>query len=94
VSVKPPLVIELGCAFTIPLLVAMVIGSMPGVDAVSKAPLTVALLNPTFWKSANGSTPPLLDGASAITSAEPSLADLSRGVTVCDQPWVLSLSVS
>jgi hypothetical protein len=71
VSVKLPLLIVLGCALTVPLLVAIVIGSMPGVDADSSDPSTVALAKPTLLKSASGSTPPLLEGASAITSASP-----------------------
>lgn len=94
VSVKLPLLIVLGLAFTVPLLVAMVIGSMPGVDDVSTDPFTLAELNPTCLKSASGSTPPLLEGASAITSAEPSFADLSRAEVLCVHPFVLSVSVS
>ena len=72
----------------------IVMGSMPGVELVSVAPSTVAPLKPTVPKSDSGSTPPLLDGASAITSADASLADLSRALVVCDQPRVVSLSVS
>src|SRR6478735_6062416 len=82
-----------GCALTV-LPVLIVIGSMPGVLAVSAAPLTVAPEKPTLPKSASGSTPELLDGASAMISADASLADRSRCDVVCDQPLVVSLIVS
>src|SRR5690349_12917895 len=81
-----------GCALTV-LPEDMVIGSIPGVELVRSDPLTAAEPNATDPKSASGSTPPLLDGASAITSAEASLADFSRAVVVCDQLRVVSLSV-
>jgi hypothetical protein len=54
----------------------IVIGSRPGVELVSSDPLTVAELNPTVPKSASGSTPPLLDGASAMTAADASMTSL------------------
>jgi hypothetical protein len=54
----------------------------------------VALLKATVAKSASGSTPPLLEGASAITSAEPSFALLSLADVVWLQPRVVSLIVS
>ena len=56
-------------------------------------PFTVAALNPTLPKLASGSTPPEL-GASAITSAEPSLACFSFWTVVNDLPLVVSLMVS
>jgi hypothetical protein len=46
----------------------------------------LAELKPTEPKSASASTPPLLDGASAITSAEPSFALFSLAVAVWLQP--------
>src|SRR5436190_6432267 len=88
----PPLILD-GEAFTV-LPVDIVIGSMPGVLLVSVAPLTVAPVKPTVPKSASGSTPEELDGASAMISAEASLADFSRCDVVCDQPFVVSLIVS
>src|SRR5256714_15154496 len=60
----------------------MVIGSMPGVELVSVAPLALALLKLTVPKFASGRTPPLLEGASAITSADARAACLSLAVTV------------
>jgi hypothetical protein len=83
VSEKLPLLIGDGAAFTVA-PEAIVIGSMPGVEVVRSEPLTLAPLNPTVPKSASGRTPLLLDGASAITSADPSFADLSRFEVVCD----------
>src|SRR4051812_38998554 len=56
-------------------------------------PFTVAALKPTVPKLANGSTPPEL-GASAITSAEPSLACFSFWVVVNEPPVVVSLMLS
>jgi hypothetical protein len=72
----------------------MVIGSSPGVLLVSTLPFTVAALKPTVPKFASGRTPPLLDGASAMTSADASLADFSLAVVVLLQPCVLSEIVS
>jgi hypothetical protein len=68
VTEKLPPPIPDGCASTV-LPDAIVIGSRPGVALDNIAPLTVAPLKFTRPKSASGSTPPLLDGASAITSA-------------------------
>src|SRR6187551_945566 len=56
-------------------------------------PFTVAALNPTLPKLASGSTPPEL-GASAITSADPSLACFSFWVVVNERPVVVSLMLS
>lgn len=68
---------EPGWAFTVePDFI--VIASMPGVLLVSRAPFAFALLKLTVPKFASGRTPPLLDGASAITSAEESVARFSR----------------
>jgi hypothetical protein len=73
---KLPLLSFEGAAFTV-LPDTIVIGSRPAVELVSAVPLTVAELNPTEPKSASGSTPPLLEGASAITSADDSRADFN-----------------
>ena len=72
----------------------IVIASRCGVVPVSKLPLTVAPEKLTLPKFASGRTPPLLDGASAITSADASLADFSRAFAVCVQPLVVSLIVN
>src|SRR6266566_3734824 len=93
VSEKLPLLIADGAAFTV-LAETMVIGSMPDVEPVKSEPLTLAPVKPIVPKSASGKTPPLLEGASAIASADPRLADLSRWLVACDQPLVVSLSVS
>jgi hypothetical protein len=76
---KAPLLIELGCALTVE-PDCMVIGSMCGVLLVSRAPFALAPEKLTVPKFASGRTPPLLDGASAMTSAEASFADFSRCV--------------
>ena len=68
-------------------------GSSPAVEAVSVAPLTFAEPKPTVPKSASGKTPPLLDGASAMISADASFACLSRAVVCLVQPRVLLLNV-
>jgi hypothetical protein len=68
---------------------AIVIGSMCGVELVSRAPLALAFVKLTVPKFASGRTPPLLDGASAITSADASFADLSFAVFVFVQPRVV-----
>src|SRR5438105_15709953 len=83
----------LGVAFTVE-PDCIVIGSMPGVELVSVAPLALALLKPTVPKFASGRTPPLLDGASAITSADASFADFSLALVVFVHPWVLSVILS
>src|SRR3954453_22466865 len=88
----PALMLD-GVAFTV-LPVVMVIGSTPGVVLVSAAPFTVAPVNPIVPKSARGSTPEELEGASAMISADASLADFSRCDVVCVQPSVVSLIVS
>ena len=93
VSEKLPLLIAGGAALTV-LADAIVIGSTPGVELVKREPLNAAPLKPTCPKSASGRTQRPLAGASAITSAEPSLADLSRWIVACDQRLVVSLSVS
>src|SRR5215471_10116507 len=80
---------EPGWAFTVE-PDCMVILSRPGVLLVSTLPFTVALLKLTVPKFASGRTPPLLDGASAMTSAEASWACFSRAVVVLAHPWVLS----
>ena len=46
---------------------AIVIGSMCGVLLVSKLPLAFAAVKFAVPKFASGRTPPLLDGASAMT---------------------------
>ena len=51
-------------------------------------------MKPTVPKFASGRTPPLLDGASAMTSADASFADFSLAFVVLDHPWVLSVIVS
>jgi hypothetical protein len=84
---------ELGWAFTVE-PDCMVIGSMPGVLLVSVAPFAVAPLKLTVPKFASGSTPPLEEGASAITSAEASFALLSLADVVFVHPCVLSVIVS
>src|SRR4051812_34072864 len=84
---------ELGWAFTVePDFI--VIASMCGVEPVSGAPFAFAPLKPTVPKFASGRTPPLLDGASAITSADASDARFSLAVVVFVHPWVLSEIVS
>jgi hypothetical protein len=83
----------LGCALTVE-PEDIVIGSMFGVVLVSRAPLALAPLKLTVPKLARGRTPLLLDGASAITSADASLADFSLAVVVFVHPWVLSEIVS
>lgn len=90
---KAPLLIELGLAFTVE-PDCMVIGSMFLVLLVSREPFAVAPLKLTVPKFASGRTPPLLDGASAITSADESLADLSLAVFTFVHPCVLSEIVS
>ena len=72
----------------------MVIGSRPGAELVSVAPLTVDPEKEAVPKSASGSTPPLLDGASAMTSADVSRALLSRAEVVWLQPRLVSRIVS
>jgi hypothetical protein len=93
VTLKEPLLMELGWAFTVE-PDCIVIGSMPGVLLVSGLPFTVEPENPTVPKFASGRTPPLLEGASAITSADASLADFSRALVVRVQPLVVSERVS
>jgi hypothetical protein len=83
----------LGCALTVE-PEDIVIGSMCGVVLVSRAPLALAPLKLTVPKSASGRTPLLLEGASAITSADASFADFSLAVVVFVHPWVLSEIVS
>src|SRR5262249_25630957 len=73
---------------------AIVIGSMFVVLLVSSAPLALAFVKFMVPKFASGRTPPELDGASAITSAEESFADLSFALIVCDQPREASEIVS
>ena len=90
--VKLPLLTLEGFALTV-LPDTMVIGSSPGVELVMAAPFTLAALKPTVPKSASGRTPPLLDGAWAITSADASRACFSRAEFVCVQPLVWSTSV-
>jgi hypothetical protein len=87
------LLIELGWAFTVE-PDCMVIGSMCGVLLVRSAPFALAPLKLTVPKFASGRTPPLLDGASAITSADASFADFNLAETVFVQPRVLSEMVS
>ena len=89
---KAPELMVLGCAFTVE-PDGIVIGSMSGVELVSRAPFALAPLKLTVPKFASGRTPPLLDGASAITSADASFADFSLAVVVFVQPWVLSVIV-
>ena len=84
---------ELGWAFTVE-PDCMVIGSRCGVLLVSTLPFTVAPVKPTVPKFASGRTPLLLDGASAITSADASFADFSLAVVVFVHPWVLSVIFS
>ena len=84
---------ELGWAFTVE-PDCIVIGSMCGVLLVSSAPFALAPLKLTVPKFASGRTPPLLDGASAITSADASFADFSLALVVFVHPWVLSVIVS
>ena len=54
--------------------------------SANETPFAVAEVKPTVPKSASGRTPPLLDGASAITSAEPSCARLIFADVVWLQP--------
>ena len=84
---------EPGWAFTVE-PDCIVIGSRCGVLLVSKAPFAFAPLKLTVPKFASGRTPPLLDGASAITSADASFADFSLAFVVFVHPWVLSVIVS
>src|SRR3954454_24379832 len=67
---------------------------MCGVLLVSRLPFALAPLKLTVPKFASGRTPPLLAGASAITSADASLADFSLAVVVLVHPGVLSEIVS
>jgi hypothetical protein len=90
---KAPLLMELGWAFTVE-PDCIVIGSMCGVLPVSSAPFARAPEKLAVPKFASGRTPPLLDGASAMTSADASLADFSLAVVVLVHPWVLSEIVS
>ena len=93
VTEKAPLLMELGWALTVePDFI--VIGSMCGVLLVSSAPFALAPEKLAVPKFASGRTPPLLDGASAMTSADASLADFSLAVVVLVQPWELSEIVS
>src|SRR5690242_9812579 len=69
----------------------MVIGSGPNVSSVW--PFADALVKFTVPKLASGSTPPRLDGASAITSADESEALFSRCVVTCVHCCVASLIV-
>ena len=61
---------------------------------VSAVPFALAPLKLTVPKFASGSTPPLPDGASAMTSADASFADFSRAETVCVQFCVESVIFS
>jgi len=72
VTEKLPELMLLGWAFTVE-PETIVMGSRFG-SVSSEAPLAFAPLKLTVPKFASGSTPPLLDGASAITSAEASFA--------------------
>lgn len=83
---------EPGWAFTVE-PDCIVIASRCGVLLVSTLPFTVAPLKLTVPKFASGRTPPLLDGASAITSADASFADFSLAFVVFVHPWVLSVIV-
>ena len=83
-----PLLMLDGCALTVD-PDCIVIGSMPGVLLVSVLPLTVDAVKPAVPKFASGSTPPLLDGASAMISADANLALLSFFVTVSVHPRVV-----
>jgi len=71
----------------------MLIASRP-LRFANDVPFAFAPLNVAVPKSASGSTPPLLDGASAITSAEPSFALLSLADVVWLQPRVVLRRVS
>ena len=88
----PPLIAD-GVAFTVA-PEAIVICSIPGVELVSRDPSAEAALNPIVPKSDSGRTFFRVEGASAITSAEASLADLRFFTVVCDHPCVVSVSVS
>src|ERR1700756_1974203 len=67
----------------------IVMASIPRVLLVRAAPFTDAPLKLAVPKFASGRTPPLPDGASAITSADASFALLSRLATDCVQPRVV-----
>lgn len=88
-----PLLMLDGCALTVD-PDCMVIGSIPGVLLVSVLPFTFAPLKLAVPKFARGRTPPLLEGASAITSADANAACLSFFVTDSDHPFVVLESVS
>src|SRR3954465_9480257 len=66
---------------------------MCGVLPVSSAPFARAPEKLAVPKFASGRTPPLLDGASAMTSADASLADFSLAGAAPAHPWVLSETV-
>jgi hypothetical protein len=66
-----------GCAFVVE-PETIVIGS--GLNVASETPFAVAFAKLTVPKDASGRTPLRLDGASAITSADASAADLRRCV--------------
>jgi hypothetical protein len=90
---KAPELMELGWAFTVePDFI--VIGSRFFVLLVSTLPFTVAPVKLAVPKFASGRTPPLPDGASAITSADASFADFSLAFVVFVHPWVLSVIVN
>lgn len=77
-----------GWAFTVLFEVSITISV--GLKLPMDSPLTIALLKFTVPKSARGSTPPELDGASAITSAEESFAPVNVCVVENVHFWVLS----
>jgi len=92
VTVKLPLLMEPGCAFTV-FPDCIVIGSRPESVFIA-TPFTVEAEKPTLPKFASGRTPLRLDGASAMTSAEASAALCSFAFVVFVHPCVLSVIVS
>src|SRR5262249_8787818 len=90
---KVPELMAPGWAFTVE-PDCMVIGSMCGVLLISRLPFALAPVKLTVPKFASGRTPWLLDGASAMTSADASFADFSLAFVVFVHPWVLSVIVS
>ena len=90
---KAPLLMLDGCALTVE-PACIVMASIPGVVLVSAVPLTCAPLKLAVPKLARGSGPPLLDGASAITSADANFALLRRLATDSVHPRVVFVSAS
>src|SRR6187397_1930751 len=80
-----------GCAFTVE---PDTMSIRSGLKVLSEAPFAVEPVKSTVPKFVRGSTPLRLDGASAITSADASLADFTRCVVVNVHGSDVSVSVN